>query len=177
LTKVKGLDPAAIFPLVAAHTIAGIISFPLGGYLAKRFGERRMLMIYTLLAIPTAVLFVLPEARLPLFFGSLLLGFFPGSIWGIVPSYLSRRFTAEERSFGLGVAGAFNSVGNFAPTVISMLAVTWGLGGSMLAAMIAATTMLLVTVSFNTDRWIIVPEDRHEQLNKNFVSAKADAPI
>jgi MFS transporter, SHS family, lactate transporter len=92
LITVRHLDPAGVFPYIAIYSISSIIGKPLAGHLVERFGERRTLVLYLLLTIPSTLLYTLIDNTAALAIGAVLMGLVANSVFGIVPMYLARRF-------------------------------------------------------------------------------------
>lgn len=158
LIQVRGLNPAEVFPYIATYSIASIIGKPLAGVIAKRIGERTLFMIYMVLTIPATLLYTLIDAKWAMFAGAVLVGIISNSIFGIIPTYLSRRFKPEERGLGIGISNGFNAIGNLAPFIISIFTAMYGLSVSMTGSIILSAALLFIIASFKTDKWIVVPE-------------------
>jgi MFS transporter, SHS family, lactate transporter len=90
--------------------------------------------------------------------GAVLMGLVANSAFGIVPMYLARRFPAGTRGLGLGIGYAMTSLSVGAPYVIAVFTARWGLPVSMTTFIIVGAVLSAVIASFNTERWIPVPE-------------------
>jgi SHS family lactate transporter-like MFS transporter len=158
LISARGLSPAGVFPFVAIYSVTSIIGKPLAGYVAERFGERRMLLCYLLLTIPSTLLYTLIDATWAMALGAVLMGLVANSAFGIVPMYLTRRFPAGTRGLGVGIGYAMTSLSVGAPYIIAVFTARWGLPVSMTTFIIIGAVLSAVIASFQTERWIPVPE-------------------
>ena len=147
-----------MFPFVAIYSVTSIIGKPLAGYVAERFGERRMLLCYLLLTIPSTLLYTLIDATWAMVMGAILMGLIANSAFGIVPMYLTRRFPAETRGLGVGIGYAMTSLSVGAPYIIAVFTARWGLPVSMTTFIIIGALVSAIIASFKTERWMPVPE-------------------
>ncbi|EGH71500.1 MFS transporter, partial [Pseudomonas syringae] len=166
LIQVRGLSPGQVFPYVALYSVASIIGKPVASLLARRIGERRVLLTYLVLTIPTTLLYTWFDTPLAMLMGALLIGLITNSIYGIVPTYLARRYPAEERGLGLGIASAFNSVGAVAPYAISIFTASYGLANSMTGAIMIGALFTFMVASCNTKKWFAIPEDTQTTMSR-----------
>jgi MFS family permease len=70
----RGLSPAGVFPYIAIYSAASIVGKPLAGRFVERFGERRVLVTYLILTIPSTLLYTLIDARWAMALGAVLMG-------------------------------------------------------------------------------------------------------
>ncbi|MDR5804773.1 MFS transporter [Caballeronia sp. LZ001] len=159
LIQIRGLSPADVFPFVAMYSVASIVGKPVAGLLGRRFGERPVLLVYMALTVPITLLYTFNPAHWAMMVGAILIGLISNSIYGIVPTYLSRRFTAEERGLGLGIASGFNSLGAVAPFLIAVFTTTYGLEAAMTGTIMISAVFTFIAVSFQTKKWLAVPEE------------------
>jgi SHS family lactate transporter-like MFS transporter len=158
LITVRHLPPAGLFPFIATYSVASIIGKPLAGRIAARIGERRMLVIYLLLTIPSTLLYTLDSSYLATIVGAVLMGAIANSIFGIVPMYLARRFPSDTRGLGVGIGWAMTSLSVVAPYAIALVTPVWGLAAAM-AVFIAAGALLSIAVAAaDTERFMPEPE-------------------
>ncbi len=158
LISVRHLSPAGVFPFVAIYSVASIIGKPIAGRIAAHFGERPMLVAYLLLTIPSVLLYTLNASYLAMVLGAVLMGLIPNSIFGIVPMYLARRFTADTRGLGIGIGWAMTSVSVVAPYLIALVTPILGLGAAMATFIVIGAILSVVTASFDAERFIPAPE-------------------
>jgi MFS transporter, SHS family, lactate transporter len=74
LITARGLSPAGVFPYIAIYSAASIVGKPLAGRFVERFGERRVLVTYLILTIPSTLLYTLIDARWAMALGAVLMG-------------------------------------------------------------------------------------------------------
>jgi SHS family lactate transporter-like MFS transporter len=150
LQTVRHLSPGQIFPYAATYSVASIIGKPLIGLVAARVGQRAAIIAYLAISIPGAIFFTLVGSVFGLYVGAFLMGIVANSIFGLVPAFLSRRFPAENRSFGMGfgyaVAGAGGSV---ASVLVPLLGRSMGLGASMAALIIVGSVLAAIVAMIN----------------------------
>ena len=154
LITVRHLDPAGVFPYIATYSIASIVGKPLAGQLVEKFGERRTLVCYLLLTIPSTLLYVLVDSSIALAAGAVLMGLVANAIFGITPMYLSRRFPPARRGIGVGVGYAMTSLSVGAPYAIALVTPTWGLATSMAVFIAGSAVISAMIAAFNTERWM-----------------------
>lgn len=154
LITVRHLDAAGVFPYIAIYSVASIIGKPLAGYFVETFGERRTMVPYLLLTIPSTLLYVLVDSPIALAVGAVLMGLVANSVFGIVPMYLARRFTAARRGVGVGIGYAMTALSVGAPYVIAIFTPMWGLATSMAVFIAAAALISAAIAAFNTEAWI-----------------------
>ncbi|HTS63014.1 MAG TPA: MFS transporter [Candidatus Acidoferrales bacterium] len=123
LAREFGVSPARISLVVTASTLAVAISAPLAGFVADRFGRKRVIVpAALLLAVPT-LLAATATAYWQLIFWRFLQGVFTPGIFAVIIAYIN-----EEWDSGAGAATAAYVTG----TVIG------GFSGRALAALVAA---------------------------------------
>jgi SHS family lactate transporter-like MFS transporter len=154
LISVRHLDPSGVFPYVAIYSVASIVGKPLAGHLVERFGERRTLVPYLLLTIPSTLLYTLINNPVALAIGAVLMGLVANSVFGIVPMYLARRFPAARRGVGVGIGYAMTSLSVGAPYAVALVTPIWGLAASMAFFIAVAALISAALAALNTERWI-----------------------
>lgn len=158
LITARHLSPGGVFPFVAIYSIASIIGKPVAGQMAQRFGERRMLLCYLLLTIPSTLLYTLVDAPWAMVAGAVLMGLVANSTFGIVPMYLSRRFPADTRGMGVGIGYAMTALSVGAPYLIANFTASWGLPAAMTTFIILGAAASAGIAAFRTERWIPVAD-------------------
>jgi SHS family lactate transporter-like MFS transporter len=83
--------------------------------------------------------------------GAAVMGFVANSIFGIVPTYLARRFDAEHRGLGVGIGWGMSSLSVGAPYVIASFTVAWGLPVAMTAFIIIGAFFAAITAAIPTE--------------------------
>jgi SHS family lactate transporter-like MFS transporter len=154
LISVRHLDPSGVFPYIAIYSVASIVGKPLAGHLVERFGERRTMVPYLLLTIPSTLLYTLIDDPIALALGAVLMGLVANSVFGIVPMYLARRFPPARRGIGVGIGYAMTSLSVGAPYIVAVFTPIWGLPASMAFFIAAGALVSAVIASCNTERWI-----------------------
>jgi MFS transporter, SHS family, lactate transporter len=154
LITVRHLDPVGVFPYIAIYSIASIVGKPLAGHFVERFGERRTLVLYLVLTIPSTLLYTLIDNTTALVIGAVLMGLVANSVFGIVPMYLGRRFPPARRGIGIGIGYAMTSLSVGAPFVVALLTPVWGLATSMAFFIAVAALASAVIAAWNTEKWI-----------------------
>lgn len=173
LISVRGLSPAGVFPYIATYSVASIIGKPLAGRLVQRFGERPVLLTYLCLTIPSTLLYALLDAPWAMALGAVLMGLVANSIFGIVPSYLAKRFPANNRGLGVGIGYAMTSLSVGAPYVIASFTASWGLPLSMTSFIILGAVCSAVVAVFPTDRWLPDDPDDQEKPDRDLTESPA----
>jgi SHS family lactate transporter-like MFS transporter len=154
LLTVQHLDSGAIFPFVVAYSVGSVIGKPLSGYAASRIGERRTIVIFLSIVIPSTMLYTLVSSHLLLGVGAFCMGMFANGLFGILPLYQARRFPVEGRATGIGISYAMTAVSVVAPYAIALVTPSFGLKFGM-ALFIAGGALLLIAISlFDTARWL-----------------------
>jgi SHS family lactate transporter-like MFS transporter len=154
LLTVQHLDSGAIFPFVVAYSVGSVIGKPLSGYAASRIGERRTIVIFLSIVIPSTMLYTLVSSHLLLGVGAFCMGMFANGLFGILPLYQARRFPVEGRATGIGISYAMTAVSVVAPYAIALVTPSFGLKFGM-ASFIAGGALLLIAISlFDTARWL-----------------------
>jgi MFS transporter, SHS family, lactate transporter len=162
LVTVRRLDPSGVFPYVAIYSVASIFGKPLAGLLVERFGERRTLVPYLLLTIPSTLLYTLIDNAAALAIGAVLMGLVANSVFGIVPMYLARRFPPARRGIGVGIGYAMTSLSVAAPFIVALVTPVWGLSMSMAFFIAVAALGSAVIAALNTEKWI--PADARQAI-------------
>ena len=169
LITVRHLNPSGVFPYVATYCVASIVGKPLIGYFVERFGERRIMVIYLLLVIPSTLLYTVIDSPAALAVGAVLMGLVANSIFGIVPRYLARRFPSARRGIGVGIGWAMTSLSVGAPYVVAIFTPIWGLAVSMAFFIALGAVVSAAIAAWNTERWI------PEQMRRTDVGQPATA--
>ena len=116
-----------MFPYIATYSVASIIGKPLIGQLSTRFGERATAVVYMLLVIPSTLLYTLVPSTVATVIGAVRLGLIANCVFGLVLSYLARRFPTAVRSAGMGTGHAIaGATGAVAPYVVAVFTHSWG---------------------------------------------------
>ncbi len=164
LITARGLSPAGVFPYVAIYSAASIVGKPLAGRFVERFGERRVLVTYLALTIPSTLLYTLIDARWAMALGAVLMELVANSVFGVVPAYLARQFPADNRGLGVGIGYAMmTSLSVGAPFVVAVFTATWDLPVAMTGFIILGAVVSAVIAAFPTERWL-VSEDTEREL-------------
>jgi SP family myo-inositol transporter-like MFS transporter 13 len=111
LGKTVNLSVGQTSLIVAAVLGGSMISSPMAGLLADRFGRKKTMAVGGLLFIVSVSLIVLSQGFVPLFLGRLLQGMSGGVIAVVVPLYLAESLDAESRGRGTAVFQFMLTVG------------------------------------------------------------------
>jgi SHS family lactate transporter-like MFS transporter len=150
LITVRHMSPAGVFPFIATYSIASIVGKPLIGQLTAVLGERAMAVTYMLLTIPSTLLYTLNPSYTATIIGAVLMGLIANGVFGIVPSYLSRRFPTAVRSTGMGTGYAIaGATGALAPYIVAGFTHQWGLATSMAVFIALGAVLAAFVASFN----------------------------
>jgi len=122
LRTVHGFTPTQVFPAVAAYCVGSMLGKPLCGWLASRYGERRVLLSYLVITVLAIVPFASGPSMSMLLAGSFLEGMFGNSVFALVPHFLAQRFSSANRSFGMGLSYALASGGQ----AVAGFLIPWG---------------------------------------------------
>lgn len=155
LISARGLSPAGVFPYVAIYSVASIIGKPLAGRFVEHFGERRVLVTYLLVTIPSTLLYTLIDASWAMTLGAVLMGLIANSVFGVVPAYLARRFPSDNRGLGVGIGYAMTSLSVGAPYVIASFTASWGLPIAMTSFIILGAVISAAIAAVPTERWLV----------------------
>lgn len=167
LLTIQHLDSSQIFPFVVAYSVGSVIGKPLSGYAASRIGERRTIISFLCVVIPSTALYTMVSSHFLLGVGAFCMGMFANGLFGIMPLYQSRRFPVEGRATGIGISYAMTAVSVVAPYAIALVTPSLGLKFGM-ASFIAGGALLLIAISvFDTSRWMPRGESSDGETERN----------
>jgi MFS family permease len=148
------LDFAALGTLMGAYMLPGVLVAIPAGFLARRFGEDRVLSCGLLLMTAGSVLVAIMDSRLGIGIGRGVSGAGAVAITVVQGKLLSDRFEGPRFTRALSViVGAFPIGIGAAQLVQPRLAMGLGLGAPFLAgAAISAAAWLLFVLTWNGDR-------------------------
>src|ERR1044072_3424542 len=148
LIRDTGWQHSAFATAIAIQHIVWGVAQPIGGAIADRFGTVRVLCGGSLLYAAGLAVMANATAQSDLYGAGVLLGCgFAGASFNIVLGAFGKLLSEERRSFGIGLAGAAGSLGQFmfSPLcVVSIGALGWR--GTLLAY--SALVLMVVPLSF-----------------------------
>lgn len=98
LKKQHDFGADVVSTIAIAYNIAAIIGGIIAGALSQRFGRRRLIVIFALLALPCIPLWAFASHSWWLGVGAFLVQFMVQGAWGVVPAYLNETMPAAARA-------------------------------------------------------------------------------
>lgn len=148
------------------YNIAAIIGGLLAGSLSERFGRKRIIIIFALLALPCIPLWAFSTGSLALGVGAFLIQFMVQGAWGVVPAYLNELVPEGTRAV---LPGFVYQVGNVIAaanaTIQALIAQSTGGNYALAMALVAGIIAIFIAVLI-----AFGPETR----GKHFVNTGAD---
>lgn len=143
------LPPQALFWPITLYCLGSVIGKLLCGRLAEHFGDRKIMISAIFIVMLVIWPFLSPGSWTVLLLSALIMGGAASGIFALVPHYLAQRFSARQRSFGMGASYAVGSLGQglaskFVPLLgpsaasLPLSAIGFVLGTSMVSAIILA---------------------------------------
>ncbi len=148
--------PETVGQLIAAFSIAQLLSAPLWGRVSDRYGRRPALLIGLSASAIAYVVFGFADSVWMLFASRLVQGA-GGGTTGVAQAYVADTIEPEDRARALGWLSAATSAGVMVGPVIGSFAAHFG----QAAPGLVAAALCLVNVGF---AWRWLPESRKEQV-------------
>jgi multidrug resistance protein len=137
-----GANAAVVGALVAAFSIAQLISAPAWGFMSDRYGRRPAILVGLLVSAVAYVIFAFAGSIWVLFISRIVQGLGGGTI-GVVQAYVTDITEGKDRAKALGWLSAVTSLGAVIGPAIGSLLVKFGgrsapgLGSAVLCAMVS----------------------------------------
>ena len=138
-----GANAAMVGALVAAFSIAQLLSAPAWGWMSDRYGRRPAILFGLLVSAVAYVIFAFADSIWMLFLSRVIQGLGGGTI-GVVQAYVADISEGKDRAKALGWLSAVTSLGAVIGPAIGSLLV--GLGGRTAPGLGSALLCLLVAV-------------------------------
>jgi len=140
--------PAGTVSIIAiCYNIAAIIGGVLAGTLSERFGRKRMIIVFALLALPCIPLWAFASGSLALGIGAFLVQFFVQGAWGVIPAYLNELVPEGTRAVLPGfVYQLGNVIASGNATIQALIAERTGGNYGLAMAIVAGTVGVLIAV-------------------------------
>lgn len=146
-----GASPTVIGFLVAAYSVAQLLSAPLWGRMSDRYGRRPLILAGLIAAGCAYVVFGLAQSLWMLFLCRLIQGA-GGGITGVVQAYVADLVPPQDRARALGWLTAATSAGVMLGPAIGSLATHWSHAApGFLAALLCAANVI------SARRWLSEP--------------------
>lgn len=138
-----GANAAMVGALVAAFSVAQLLSAPAWGWMSDRYGRRPAILVGLLVSAAAYVIFAFAGTLWLLFLSRIIQGLGGGTI-GVVQAYVADISAPEERAKSLGWLSAVTSLGAvIGPAIGSILVKT---GGRTAPGLGSATLCVLVSI-------------------------------
>ena len=138
-----GANAAMVGALVAAFSVAQLLSAPAWGWMSDRYGRRPAILVGLLVSAVAYVIFAFAGTLWLLFLSRIIQGLGGGTI-GVVQAYVADISAPEERAKALGWLSAVTSLGAvIGPAIGSILVKT---GGQTAPGLGSATLCVLVSI-------------------------------
>lgn len=161
LKEQHGFGANVVSTIAVAYNIAAIIGGVLAGSLSQKFGRRRMMILFALLALPCIPLWAFATSSWWLGVGAFLVQFMVQGAWGIVPAYLNETMPSAARAILPGFIYQFGNLvasgnGPIEGGMATMFNGNYGLSMAIVAAaasvVIAALTLFVRTADQRSSR-------------------------
>lgn len=139
--------PGTVSIIAICFNIASIIGGLLAGTLSQRFGRKRMIIIFALLALPCIPLWAFSTGSWSLGIGAFLIQFFVQGAWGVIPAYLNELVPEGTRAILPGfVYQVGNVIASGNATIQAVIAVRTGGNYGLAMALVAGTVAIVIAV-------------------------------
>jgi multidrug resistance protein len=162
-----GANAAMVGALVAAFSVAQLLSAPAWGWMSDRYGRRPAILVGLLVSAFAYVVFAFAGTLWLLFLSRIIQGLGGGTI-GVVQAYVADISAPEERAKSLGLLSAVTSLGAVIGPAIGSILVRFG--GRTAPGLGSATLCVMVSVF----AWKFLRESRTE--SQQFEAMHSPAP-
>jgi multidrug resistance protein len=138
-----GANAATVGALVAAFSVAQLISAPAWGWISDKYGRRPAILVGLLVSAVAYVIFAFADSLWLLFVSRIIQGLGGGTI-GVVQAYVADITEGKDRAKALGWLSAVTSLGAVIGPALGSLLV--GLGGRTAPGLGSAVLCVLVSV-------------------------------
>jgi multidrug resistance protein len=138
-----GANAATVGALVAAFSVAQLLSAPAWGWMSDKYGRRPAILVGLLVSAVAYVIFAFADSLWLLFVSRIIQGLGGGTI-GVVQAYVADITEGKDRAKALGWLSAVTSLGAVIGPALGSLLV--GLGGRTAPGLGSAVLCVLVSV-------------------------------
>lgn len=147
LTVQKNFDAGAVSIIAICYNIAAILGGILAGSLSEKFGHKKIIVIFALLALPCIPLWAFASGSFLLGLGAFLVQFMVQGAWGVVPAYLNELMPEGTRAILPGfVYQLGNVIAASNATIQAELAVHFGGNYGLAMAIVAGIVAVVIAV-------------------------------
>ncbi len=147
LQEQHGFKPGLVSVIAICYNIAAIIGGIIAGALSQRYGRKKIIMIFALLALPCIPLWAFASGAWALGVGAFLVQFMVQGAWGVIPAYLNELMPAGTRAI---LPGFVYQVGNViaSPNATLQARIAQSTGGNygLAMAIVAGTVAIVIAV-------------------------------
>ncbi|WP_052207562.1 MFS transporter [Sinomonas humi] len=166
LTVQRHFSAGTVSLIAIFYNIAAIIGGLIAGSLSERFGRKRTIIVFALLALPCIPLWAFSTGSVALGIGAFLIQFMVQGAWGVIPAYLNELVPEGTRAV---LPGFVYQVGNVIAaanaTIQALIAQSTGGNYALAMALVAGIIAIFIAVLI-----AFGPETR----GREFVTAGAD---
>lgn len=138
-----GANAAVVGALVAAFSVAQLVSAPAWGWMSDRYGRRPAILVGLLVSAAAYIIFAFADSLWLLFVSRIIQGLGGGTI-GVVQAYVADITEGKDRAKALGWLSAVTSLGAVIGPALGSLLV--GLGGRTAPGLGSAVLCVLVSI-------------------------------
>lgn len=147
LKEQHGFAPGTVSVIAICYNIAAIIGGIVAGTLSQRYGRKKIIMIFALLALPCIPLWAFAGGAWALGVGAFLIQFMVQGAWGVIPAYLNELVPEGTRAI---LPGFVYQVGNViaSPNATLQAGIAQSAGGNygLAMAIVAGTVAIVIAV-------------------------------
>lgn len=147
LKEQHGFHAGTVSIIAISYNIAAIIGGVLAGSLSQRFGRKKIIIIFALLALPCIPLWAFGSGPWLLGIGAFLIQFMVQGAWGVIPAYLNELMPVGTRAI---LPGFVYQVGNViaSPNATLQAGIAGGSGGNygLAMAVVAGAVAIIIPV-------------------------------
>ncbi|QDP96627.1 MFS transporter [Microlunatus elymi] len=147
LKEQHGFTPGTVSIIAICYNIAAIIGGIVAGTLSQRYGRKKIIMIFALLALPCIPLWAFATGVWALGVGAFLIQFMVQGAWGVIPAYLNELMPEGTRAI---LPGFVYQVGNViaSPNATLQASIAQATGGNygLAMAIVAGTVAIVIAI-------------------------------
>lgn len=147
LKEQHGFHPGTVSVIAICYNIAAIIGGIIAGTLSQRYGRRKIIIIFALLALPCIPLWAFAGGAWALGIGAFLVQFMVQGAWGVIPAYLNELVPEGTRAV---LPGFVYQVGNViaSPNATLQAEIARSTGGNygLAMAIVAGTVAIVIAI-------------------------------
>lgn len=147
LTLQKHFNTGTVSLIAIFYNIAAIIGGLVAGTLSERFGRKRTIIVFALLALPCIPLWAFASGSIALGIGAFLIQFMVQGAWGVIPAYLNELVPEGTRAV---LPGFVYQVGNVIAaanaTIQALIAEATGGNYALAMAIVAGVVAIVIAV-------------------------------